>query len=67
MNSAKEKNMAYLSTYAAFVRYGNDEPEQRWTGLTKGQAKWRYHWIKRNYYSLFKSFREYGWEREWQA
>jgi hypothetical protein len=63
---SRRKWMAYLDTYSAFVRYGNSKPEQRWTGLTKGQAKWRYHWIKRNWYSQFSEFREYGWEREWQ-
>jgi hypothetical protein len=56
--------MAQAKTYRAFVKYGNDKPCQQWAGLTKGQAQWRYHWIKRNWWNLFRDFREYGWERE---
>jgi hypothetical protein len=56
--------MTQAKTYRAFVRYGNDKPCQQWAGLTKGQAQWRYHWIKRNWWNLFRDFREYGWERE---
>lgn len=58
--------MFYKDTYCAFVRLGNGQPDQAWTGLTRGQAKWRYHWIQRNYWSLFRDYREYGWRREWQ-
>lgn len=49
-----------MKTYKAFVRYGNTKPDQEWAGLTYGQAKWRYHWIKRNWYQLFGEYREYG-------
>lgn len=59
--------MAYKSTYRAFVRFGNGKPDQEWSGLSKGQAKWRYHWIKRHYWDLFRDFREYGWQREWES
>jgi hypothetical protein len=57
--------MPYKETYCAYVRFGNGEPDQVWPGLTKGQAKWRYHWIKRNWWTLFRDFRQYGWSREW--
>jgi hypothetical protein len=56
--------MTQAKTYRAFVKYGNDKPDECWTGLTKGQAQWRYHWIKRNWWNLFRDFREYGWQRE---
>jgi len=56
--------MAQAKTYRAFVKYGDDKPNQEWGGLTKGQAQWRYHWIKRNWWNLFRDFREYGWQRE---
>jgi hypothetical protein len=57
--------MAYTGNYIAFVRFGNGAPDQEWRGLTRNQAKWRYHWIKRNWWTLFRDFREYGWTREW--
>jgi hypothetical protein len=56
--------MTQAKTYRAFVKYGNDKPDEYWTGLTKGQAQWRYHWIKRNWWNQFRDFREYGWQRE---
>lgn len=52
-----------MRTYRAFVTKGN-EPDQEWTGLTRSQAQWRYHWIKRNWYSLFGGYREYGYAIE---
>ena len=61
--------MAYLNTYKAYVRFTNGE-RREWLGLTKGQAKWRYHWIQRNtdYRNEFdgQQFDEFGWKREWQ-
>ena len=51
-------------TYTAFIRFENGQPDRTWTGLTRGQAKWRYHWIKRNWYTECRDFREYGWRRE---
>jgi hypothetical protein len=47
--------------YTAFVRF-TGKPEQRWPGLTLGQANWRYHWIKRNWYELFGDAYQYGFE-----
>jgi hypothetical protein len=58
--------MAYKDTFCAYVRHGNGKPDQYWTGLTRNQAKWRYHWIKRNWWNLFRDFREYGYRREFQ-
>ena len=59
--------MPYKETYCAFVRFGNGNPDIVWPGLTRGQAKWRFHYIKRNWYSEFRESREYGWKREFQA
>jgi hypothetical protein len=50
--------------YRAFVRYRNGKPDIIWPGLTRGQAKWRYHWIKRNWWTLFGDSREFGWQAE---
>lgn len=58
--------MPYLETYSAYVRNGHGQPDKEWRGLTRGQAKWRYHWVQRNYWNLFRDYREYGWRREWQ-
>jgi hypothetical protein len=50
-----------MRTYEAFVRHGNaDKPDVYWHGLTYGQARWRYHWIRRNWFELFGEYREYG-------
>lgn len=57
--------MPYKETYCAYVRFGNGKPDQVWAGLTKGQAKWRYHWIKRNWPKLAGNWKEIGWQREW--
>lgn len=51
-------------TYTAFVRFGNNQPDQEWPGLTRGQAVWRYHWIKRNWFNLFNGYREYGYQAD---
>lgn len=51
-------------TYTAYARYGNNQPDQEWTGLTRNQAIWRYNWIKRNWWNLFSEYREYGWHRD---
>ena len=51
-------------TYTAYVRFKDDRPAQYWTGLTKGQAVWRFHWIKRNRNPLFHNFYEYGWRKD---
>jgi hypothetical protein len=59
--------MAYKDTYRAFVRFGNGKPDQEWKGLRKAQAQWRYNWIRRNWYTLFGEYREYGWQREWEG
>lgn len=53
--------MAYLETYAAYAKHHDHTKNQEWPGLTKGQAKWRYHWLARNYTSDMK---EWGWKRE---
>lgn len=50
-----------MRTYTAFVRHGNDgAPDIEWRGLTRGQAEWRYHYIRRNWYREFNGYREYG-------
>jgi len=51
-------------TFTAFVRFKDDRPDIRWTGLTRGQAVWRYHWIRRNRNPLFFDFKEYGYRAE---
>ena len=67
---AKETySMPYLETYSAFARFHGDKAAKQWHGLSKGQAKWRYHWIKRQWYGNpeFQGIKEFGWERDWQA
>jgi len=61
--------MPYLSTYNAFAKFADDTPTQKWYGLTKGQAQWRYHWIARQYRNCnpeYSRIEEYGWQRDWQ-
>lgn len=61
--------MAYLETYRAYARM-HDGENLEWTGLRKGQAKWRYYWIARQYLNnplAWNRMRDYGWEREWKA
>jgi hypothetical protein len=54
-----------METFTAFVRRGvNGAPDIEWPGLTYGQARWRYNWIKRNWLSQFDRYREYGYGRE---
>lgn len=58
--------MPYLETYSAYVEFKNGNPPITWKGLRKGQAKWRYHWIRRNavYGAQFANAKEFGWQRE---
>ncbi len=62
--------MTYLDTYRAYVRF-TDGSEFSWSGLRKTQAKWRYHWINRTIGRdcrfQGKTFKEFGWGREFQA
>lgn len=51
-------------TYRAFVRYHNGKPDVVWAGLRKGQAQWRYNWIRRNWWQLFSDSRAFGWQSE---
>ena len=52
-------------TYEVFVRAGNPgKPDIHWSGLSYGQARWRYHWIRRNWYEKFGEYREYGFRPE---
>ena len=53
--------MAYLETYTAYAKHHDHTKNREWPGLTKGQAKWRYHWLARNYTSDMK---EWGWKRK---
>lgn len=57
--------MPYADTYCAFIKYADGSTEE-WTNLRKTQAKWRYHWLGRNYYRLRdRDPKEWGWRREW--
>ena len=58
--------MPYLETYTAYCVCDNGERFE-WRGLRKAQAKWRFHWIKRNWPSLNHNWKEIGWQRDWQA
>lgn len=50
-----------MQTFTAFVRHGNNgAPDIEWRGLTRGQAEWRYHYIRRNWFAEFNGYREYG-------
>ena len=49
--------------YMAWVRYA-DGTEQRWTGLRKEQARWRYNWIRRNWWDHFRDAKGWGWRLE---
>lgn len=61
--------MAYADTYSAYAEFADGSPRMEWRGLTKGQARWRYHWIARQYYNnpKFNRMDTWGWEREWLA
>ena len=52
-----------MGDYMAWVRYA-DGTEQQWTGLRKGQARWRYHWIRRNWWDNFRDAKGWGWRLE---
>jgi hypothetical protein len=59
--------MAYLETYTAYAKYHDDSKNQEWTGLSKGQAKWRYHWLARQAKQSMDWPKERGWQRDWAA
>lgn len=52
-----------MGDYMAWVTYA-DGTEQQWTGLRKGQAQWRYHWIRRNWWNSFRDAKGWGWRLE---
>ena len=49
--------------YMAWVRFA-DGTEQQWMGLRKEQARWRYHWIRRNWWDHFRDAKGWGWRLE---
>jgi hypothetical protein len=54
-------------TYQAYVEVVTDDGTQRteWTGLREGQARWRYHWIRRSWWrGEIKRLKTFGWREE---
>ena len=56
-------NIASIELFRAYIRFADGQPEQSWEGLTYNKARWRYHWIKREYYAgRFRQVKEYGYQ-----
>jgi hypothetical protein len=54
--------------WEAWVQTADGEM-QRWTGLRKTQAQWRYHWIRRRtgWRGEFCDAKQWGWREHYDA